>query len=252
VSWLPDLAANGTSLVAMTERRMRRVGHKGADLIAPGNTYASFDAALAAGVDMIEFDVLPEPGGGRLLLAHDYRDAAGRSPHTLDEGLTHLASEAFSGVELDIDLKLPGYELRVLDALRAYDLLDRALISTQYKASMKELRAAGPEIRIGWSVPRLRRDPTRSPVLVLPALAALQVARAILPRRASAAISSGTCDALMAHWRFVTPALVDAIRSAGGELYAWTVDELPRLRALEALGVTGVITNDPRLFGALA
>ena len=39
---------------------LRRVGHKGADHIAPGNTLASFDAALAAGVDMIEFDVLPE------------------------------------------------------------------------------------------------------------------------------------------------------------------------------------------------
>ena len=38
---------------------LRRVGHKGADLIAPGNTRASFDAALEAGVDMIEFDVLP-------------------------------------------------------------------------------------------------------------------------------------------------------------------------------------------------
>ena len=35
----------------------RRVGHKGADLIAPGNTLASFDAAIEAGVDMIEFDV---------------------------------------------------------------------------------------------------------------------------------------------------------------------------------------------------
>ena len=39
---------------------VRRVGHKGADHIAPGNTLASFDAALAARVDMIEFDVLPE------------------------------------------------------------------------------------------------------------------------------------------------------------------------------------------------
>src|SRR5438045_7844685 len=72
---------------------LRRVGHKGADLIAPGNTYASFDAALAAGVDMIEFDVLPERGSERLLLAHDYEDAAGRTPHTLEEGLAHLGSE---------------------------------------------------------------------------------------------------------------------------------------------------------------
>ena len=46
---------------------MKRVGHKGADLIAPGNTLASFDAALEAGVDMVEFDVLPEhpDGSGR-------------------------------------------------------------------------------------------------------------------------------------------------------------------------------------------
>ena len=28
----------------------------------------------------------------------------------------------------------------------------------------------------------------------------------------------------------------------------WTVDELPRIRSLQAIGVTGVITNDPRLF----
>ena len=30
----------------MTEITLRRVGHKGADLLAPGNTDASFDAAL--------------------------------------------------------------------------------------------------------------------------------------------------------------------------------------------------------------
>ena len=49
---------------------LKRIGHKGADLIAPGNTLASFDAALAAGVDMVEFDVLPErPGSDRLVLA---------------------------------------------------------------------------------------------------------------------------------------------------------------------------------------
>jgi glycerophosphoryl diester phosphodiesterase len=60
------------------------------------------------------------------------------------------------------------------------------------------------------------------------------------------------CDALLAHWRLVSPALVAAVKSAGGELYAWTVDEAPRIEALRTLGVTGVITNDPRLFEALA
>ena len=37
---------------------LRLVGHKGADLIAPGNTVESFHAAAAAGVHMIEMDVL--------------------------------------------------------------------------------------------------------------------------------------------------------------------------------------------------
>ena len=95
-------------------KAVKRVGHKGADLIAPGNTGASFDAALTAGVDMIEFDVLPHPIDDRLVLAHDYRDLAGRNPLTLDEGLEHLASSAFAEIELDVDLKLPGYELEVI------------------------------------------------------------------------------------------------------------------------------------------
>jgi glycerophosphoryl diester phosphodiesterase len=236
----------------MARQQLRRVGHKGADLIAPGNTHASFDAALAAGVDMIEFDVLRERGSERLLLAHDYDDAGRRQPLTLEEGLGYLASEAFAGIELDVDLKLPGYEAAVVQALRNAGLIDRALISTQYRESIARVRALAPEVRLGWTVPKLRRDPFGSWYLIPPAAAALGYARVVLPGRAAAAIRSGFCDALMAHWRLVNPRLVRAVNAAGGELYVWTVDELPRLQALEQLGVTGVITNDPRLFAALA
>ena len=65
----------------MSPKRPRRVGHKGAADIEPGNTLASFDAALRHGVDMIELDVLSEhsDGSGRLLVAHDYEDAARRA-----------------------------------------------------------------------------------------------------------------------------------------------------------------------------
>jgi glycerophosphoryl diester phosphodiesterase len=231
--------------------RLRRVGHKGADLIAPGNTHASFDAALAAGVDMIEFDVLPERGGERLLLAHDYEDAGAREPLTLEEGLAHLGSEAFTGIELDVDLKLAGYELRVLDALRAHDVLGRTLISSQFGSTLATVRAAEPGVRLGWSVPRVRQDPFRSRALTLPAHALARIARSGLPKRAAAAIRTGRCDAVMVHWRLVSPELVAAVTEAGGEVYVWTVDEVQRLRELEALGVTGVITNDPRLFSKL-
>jgi glycerophosphoryl diester phosphodiesterase len=232
--------------------RLRRVGHKGADLIVPGNTHASFDAALEAGVDMIEFDVLPEREGERLLLAHDYEDADSRVAPTLEAGLDHLASPRFQGVELDLDLKLAGYELRVLQALRERGMLDRSLISTQFVASLETIRAAEPAVRLGWSVPKVQRDPFRSSVTAPAAQVVLQAARAVFPSRAYHMIRAGRCDAIMAHWRLVTARLVRRVHDAGGELYVWTVDDLSRLSELEALGVTGVITNDPRLFGALA
>jgi glycerophosphoryl diester phosphodiesterase len=227
---------------------LRRVGHKGADHIAPGNTAASFDAALAHGVDMIEFDVLPEDiddrQGSRLLLSHDYdHDLA--AAMTLDEGLAHLAA---SDVDLDVDLKLPGYEARVVEALRAHGLLERALVSSTFMRSLVALRALEPKLRLGWSVPRARRDYTASRLWMLPAYAMVARIRRRLPAIAREHLEAGRCDAIMAHWRLVSPALVEVVRESGAELYVWTVDDAARIRALEAMGVTGVITNDPRLF----
>jgi glycerophosphoryl diester phosphodiesterase len=232
---------------------VKRVGHKGADAIVSGNTLDSFDAALDAGVDMIEFDVLPEnwrePDTTRLVLAHDYtRDL--RTAPTLDDGLAHLSSAPFAGIELDVDLKTEGYEHRVVDALREHDLVDRTLISSHYKSSLAKIRAREPRLRLGWSVPRVRRDYTRSRIWLVPALGALVVVKRALPDRATRELRSGRCDALMVHFRLVTPALVRAVKAAGGELYVWTVDDAPTIQAMEALGATGIITNDPRLFTA--
>jgi glycerophosphoryl diester phosphodiesterase len=231
---------------------VKRVGHKGADLIAPGNTAASFDAAVEAGVDMIEFDVLPEnvDGTGELLLAHDYEDLRRRRSEvmTLAEGLDHLVG---TGLDLDVDLKLPGYEERVVEELRSRAYTDRVLVSTMEQATLVRMRELAPEIRLGWSVPKLRRNPFDSKLTRGPAFVALHVARRILPRRAATAIRSGAVDALMANFHLVTPALVRAVLGAGGEIYVWTVDAGHRIERLQRLGVTGVITNDPRLFQPL-
>lgn len=231
---------------------MRRVGHKGADHIAPGNTFASFEAALAHGVDTIEFDVISEhrDGGGELLLAHDWEDAAKRPTHTLDEGLAHFAASGavYHAIEFIVDLKAQGYEERVAQALSRHGLVERCLVSTMEEPSLKLLRARHPEIRLGWSVPRLRRDPLLNPVVALPAFALMHYMRAALPSVTANRIRRGEIDALMVHWRLATPRLARTIREAGGELYAWTVDDRRRIAGLERMGVTGVISNDPRLF----
>ena len=230
---------------------MRRVGHKGADLLAPGNTFAAFQAAIEAGVDMLEFDVLPErrDGTGELYLAHDYADLGARADAvTLDEGLEHLAGQAYADVELDVDMKLPGYELRVLQALRERGLLGRSLISSFERESLRVVRAADPTVRLGLSIPRLRSDPTTRARTKLAALALAAVARRILPTVLARRIRRGEMDAVMVHWRLMSPRLLRAVRAAGGEVYVWTVDDVATVRRLEALGVDGVITNDPTLF----
>jgi glycerophosphoryl diester phosphodiesterase len=230
--------------------RPRRVGHKGAADIERGNTLASFDAALRHGVDMIELDVLSEhsDGSGRLLVAHDYEDARVRSPLTFEQALEHLSQDEFAGLDFDVDVKLPGYELRVLELLRERGLVQRTLVSGMYPSGLAQIRAAEPGLRLGWSVPRVRRDYTTDMLTAIPALAMLTGYRATLPRRARTALQEGRFDAIMAHWRVVTPALVRAVAEGGGELYVWTVDDARMIERLTAMGVDGIITNDPRLF----
>jgi glycerophosphoryl diester phosphodiesterase len=199
---------------------------------------------------MIEFDVLSEhsDGSGRLLVAHDHEDAATRAAPSFEEALDHLCRPEFAAVELDVDVKLPGYELRVLAALRERGLIERTLISGMFPAGLALIREAEPSLRLGWSVPRVRRDYTTDMLTAIPALAILTGYRAMLPRRARQALEEGRFDAIMAHWRVVTPALLRAVRAGGGELYVWTVDDRRMIDKLTAMGVDGIITNDPRLF----
>jgi glycerophosphoryl diester phosphodiesterase len=76
----------------------------------------------------------------------------------------------------------------------------------------------------------------------------VRVMRARLPGQAATRIRRGGCEAIMANRLLVSARLVKHVRAAGGQVYVWTVDDVRRIRALEALGVDGVITNDPRLF----
>lgn len=225
---------------------VKRVGHKGADLIAPGNTFESFEAALEMGVHMIEFDVLPAKDG-RLVLAHDPRDAATREPLTLEEGLEHFASDAYADVELDVDLKAPGYEREVAEALAEHGLLERSLISSTYMKSLDVLGDVMPGVRRGWSIPRATRDWTRSPLG--PAVYVLLLLwRRVLPRQVARLMQAGRIEAVMSHFLLVSPQMVRAVHAHGGEVYVWTVDEAKRIELLDSMGVDGVITNDPRLF----
>jgi len=195
---------------------------------------------------MVELDVLTLRGD--LVVAHDPGDLSHPAPLRFADALALLDEVLPATMQLDVDVKGVGYEADVVAALRAHELVGRTLVSTMEPASLRALRTIAPELRLGLSVPKARRNYLAHPVTRPAARLMLAYLRRTLPGRASAALGSGLADAVMAHWGVVTPALVAAVGSAGGDLYAWTVDDPQRARALETMGLTGIITNDGTVF----
>jgi len=196
---------------------------------------------------MIEFDVL-RLDDGRLVLAHDFADASGREPLTLEQGLDLFAEEAYAGVDLDVDLKLPGYERAVVEGLAERGLDSQTLISSMYRESLRAIGELRPSLRRGLSVPKVKRDYTKSVVWALPAYGALRWMRAGLPSQAARTLRAGECEALMVNHHLMSRRLADEVHGAGGMLYVWTVDDAAEILRFQEMGADAVITNDPRLF----
>ena len=237
---------------------LRLVGHKGADLIAPGNTVESFHAAAAAGVDTIEMDVLWLPDShlpleqrAPLVIAHDWEDAERRTPLQLPEALDAFLEPPLDGIEIDLDIKLPGREEEVVAALRERDLVGRAMISTMEMHTLGRILELEPELRRGWTYPKVTKDWSKKRWAKAPMLGAMVAMRHRLPGLAAQKLPQFGVAAMWVYHPLVTPRLARICDLAGVELIAWTVDDLPRMRKLVAMGVDGICSNDPRLFAGL-
>ena len=240
---------------------LRLVGHKGADLIAPGNTPASFAAAVEAGVDTVEIDVLwtrdghpkaPAAERAPLVIAHDWHDVERRRPLTLTEALDLFLEPPLDRVEIDLDMKLPGREEEIVDAVRERDLLGRVMVSTMELSTLARIRELEPGLRRGWTYPKVTKDWASKRWARLPMLAALVSMRRRFPAIAARELPRMGVGAIWVYHPIVSPRLAQAARSAGVELIAWTVDDLDRMRKLVAAGVTGLCSNDPRLFASIS
>lgn len=247
---------------------MLTIGHKGADALAPGNTLESFAAAVEAGVDAIEFDVLrpradfgeaedwrraaagPAKAGGPLLVAHDWGDASRREPMTLAEALDAFARPPLDGVRIDLDLKVAGREDEIVAAIAERGLTERAMVSTMEVDSLVYLRDAAPELDRGWTLPKVSRDWSRSPWLRPVFVAGSASLRARLPAIVRRRAPQLGVWAIWVYHPLITRRLVDAAHDVDVSVIAWTVDERERIERLITLGVDGICSNDPRLVDA--
>ncbi len=243
----------------MSPERLRLVGHKGADLIAPGNTVESFHAAVEHGVDTIELDVLwlrdahlPLEQRAPLVVAHDWQDAELRTPLNLTEALDAFLEPPLDAVEIDIDIKLPGREEEIVDALRERELLERAMVSTMELYSLGRIQELEPRLRRGWTYPKVSRDWTSKRWARAPMMVALVAMRHRLPGLAAEKLPQLGVESMWVYHPLVSKRLARIAELAGVELIAWTVDDLPRMRKLVAAGAHGLVSNDPRLFAQLS
>jgi glycerophosphoryl diester phosphodiesterase len=249
--------------------RVLRIGHRGAALLAPENTLGSFRAAVAVGVDLIEFDVL-DLVRGPLVLAHsDHLDevshgvASGRVRNrtleelrevapdlpTLEEALAFFVDEA-PEVDLHIDLKLRSRLDELGAAIVRHGLEARTVVSGVHVAGLQALARAAPGVRIGITYPEDRLSISRKPYLWPVVSLGLTSMRASIPLRLPRLARRAGATAVMLQHRLVTPSSVERAHAAGLPVLTWTVDDPADLARVVEAGVDGVITNDPRIFVA--
>ncbi|HEX8690231.1 MAG TPA: glycerophosphodiester phosphodiesterase, partial [Solirubrobacterales bacterium] len=154
-------------------------------------------------------------------------------------------------VEIDLDIKLPGREEEIVAALIARDLVGRAMISTMELSTIARIAELEPDLRRGWTYPKVTKDWASKRWARAPMLAALVAMRRRLPATAARALPQMGVHSMWVYHPIVSRRLVRVAGDAGIELIAWTVDDLPRMRKLVALGVTGICSNDPRLFAGI-
>jgi glycerophosphoryl diester phosphodiesterase len=255
--------------LARGEGRLIRIGHRGAAALAPENTLRAFRAAVSAGVDLIEFDVL-DLRGGPLVLAHsDHLDevshgaATGRvreqaletlrehAPElpTLDEALAFFVDEA-PGVGLHVDLKLRERLDELGTELVRHGLDARTVVSGVHVPSLRAVGRAAPRVRIGITYPEDKLSISRKPYLWPIVSLGLTSMRASVALRLPRLARNAGATAVMLQHRLVTAAGVERAHAVGLPVLAWTVDHPADLARVEAAGIDGVITNDPRIFVA--
>jgi glycerophosphoryl diester phosphodiesterase len=255
--------------VLRKDGRPRRIGHRGAAALAPANTLAALEQAVAERVDAVEFDVL-DLEDHTLVLAHsnDLLDVSGGLVEghlrdrsfdelrrdipgltTLDEALAYLAERA-PDTGVHVDLKWTGYEPAVVDAVREHGLVERTLVSSHFERSLRAIAELEPGLRLGLAYPLDRYGLGHRRVLAPFAGAAVLAMRLALPARIGPWLDRTGATVAALQWMMVSRAVIARCHERGVAVWAWTVDSRRTAARLAAAGVDGIISNDPRIVAA--
>ncbi len=222
------------------------IAHRGGAALAPENTMTAFENAIAVGAEYMEFDI-HRTKDGELVIMHDdtvdrttdgtgmikdmtaeefsrLKMADGKEPPTFDAVLV-LAKTSGIGILAEIKSPhlYPGMEMTVLKKLEDADYVDKTVALSFGLDALENMKAADPDIR------------------VCPLYKFAWEAGNPKPKNAEIICPMGETTVLY-------PWAIKKAHDQGRQVWVWpwkVLDNPVGHRILLALGVDGIIVNDP-------
>lgn len=212
-------------------------GHRGAPVYAPENTLKSFQKAFECGATAIEFDVRVTADGVPVILHDESLEriagvrkfvaeisfeglrevkVGGEKIPTLEEVLAFAKGK----LAVDIEVKVPGVEEKVVDLVKKYGLVEETLITSFIPGVLSRIKEIEPRLRVGILSSEWDDE-------------YLDIA------------SSLNAYALLPNYSFIDEEVVKKAKAWGYRLIVWTVNSVEDIRKMLSLGVDGIITDDP-------
>ncbi len=234
---------------------MKIFAHRGFSGVAPENTMAAFERAVAIKADGIETDVHLSKDG-KVVICHDetvnrttngsgsFQDLTWEELQAFDAGSwfsPEFSKERIPSLEdllklvsktnliLNIELKTdkvlyPQIEEKVLALLKEYDLIDRSMISSFNFQSLSNVKALLP----GIPTAALIKDP--------------QTIANFWEQMLELKVNAIHPDHL-----YLTTDIIDAAQQRGIQVNAWTPNQPEEIKRLIELQIHGVITDFPEM-----
>ncbi|MCB2230453.1 glycerophosphodiester phosphodiesterase [bacterium] len=221
------------------------IAHRGASEQAHENTREAFELAIAMEADAIECDIR-RTACGELIVHHDpavlgftrpialldlaevrrQATSAGYSIMTLAETVELCAGR----IAMDVELKEPGYEERVVAAVRERFSSDTVLFKSFHDRSVARLHRIDPALHAGLLIGAPRTVALRS-----------------RPKDISLERRLTQCGATFVapHWARLRFGFVRKMNAMGLPIIVWTVDRPAMARLLARKHVAGIVTNVP-------
>lgn len=241
MSWNENILA----LKRQRDRRPLIYGHRGASAVEPENSIRAFQRALDDGADGVELDVRML-ADNVLVIAHDENilfDGEARA--------TALGKVSYDEIR---HKTARGEQLATLSEVLEFQKTTDCLMNVELKASVKSplwmadaasefvQEHGGRRVVISSFDPRQLRV-VRKRIPEVPTAQLVEKTQWFL-RRAMRHTFLGA-SGVHPQKTLVCPRLVEKARQTGGFVNVWTVNDPKQAQAIAALGVDGLVTDDP-------